>query len=215
MDLVLVAINADSHPLLDIGGRHALAESNHKLGDLFHVDHVLVLALGAARAKSRTSECAEHVVQPAATTGAAAARRAGVRAALSVSVLLLAADNLCAARDLQRLLFAHALLVRSNVPQVQRSKTSVTLLDTHLLVDPLFHLTDLVVDLFQRRRIGTLPIRLEQLDIALIKRHDLVVVLVRIGIRLRVLLPVFLRRHVHDRRHTAIRAAAARRQVCT
>lgn len=113
---------------------------------------------------------------------------------LALLLLFLGLDDFGAPRDLQRLLFAHALLVCSNVPQVRRRKTGVALLDAHLFVDTLLHVLDLGVNGLEARGVRALAVRTQQLDVVLIQRHNLVLVL-RIGVRLAVRLPVLLGRH--------------------
>ena len=55
LDLVLVAVDAHAHALLHVRGRDPVAEPDHELCDLLHVDHVLRVVrvraddLGAAR----------------------------------------------------------------------------------------------------------------------------------------------------------------------
>mmetsp|Transcript_22292 Transcript_22292/g.53383 ORF Transcript_22292/g.53383 Transcript_22292/m.53383 type:complete len:281 (-) Transcript_22292:263-1105(-) len=73
LDLVLVAIDADAHALLHIRRGDPVAEPDHELCNLLHVDHVLCL-------------------------------------------VRVRADDLGAARDLQRLLLLHHLLVGHEVP---------------------------------------------------------------------------------------------------
>ncbi len=83
-------------------------------------------------------------------------------------LLGLGSDDLGAARNLQRLLLAHALSVCWKIPQIWRCKTGVALLDAHLFVDALLQLLDLVLDALERGSVWTLTVGLEELDIALI-----------------------------------------------
>ena len=43
MDLVLVAVDAHTHSLLDVGRRNLLVQIYHELGKLLHVDDVLCI----------------------------------------------------------------------------------------------------------------------------------------------------------------------------
>ena len=52
LDLVLVAVDTDPHALFNVGGGDALAEADDKLGDLLHIDDVLIFAVGIAHVES-------------------------------------------------------------------------------------------------------------------------------------------------------------------
>jgi len=92
----------DAHALLDVGRRDAVSEGDDKLGDLLDVDDVLVLLVGV---------------------GLLARRERGRRR------VLVELEDLCAARHLERVLLAHALLVGREVPQVGRREARRELLD--------------------------------------------------------------------------------------
>jgi hypothetical protein len=93
------------HPLLDIRWRNTVSQPNDKLCDLLEVDDILVLFVGV---------------------GLLALREDGQGRCVWSSR---EADDLGAPSDLQRVLFAHALLVGGKIPQVRRSESSVRFLD--------------------------------------------------------------------------------------
>ena len=55
--LVLVAVDADAHALLDVGGRDAVAEADDELGDLLDIDH----GLGVVRVGVNNLGAAGHL----------------------------------------------------------------------------------------------------------------------------------------------------------
>lgn len=61
------------------------------------------------------------------------------------------------------------LLVGGNIPKIGSGKSGVGLLDAHLLVDALLDVLDVSLNLLQRKRVGPLAVRLENLDIGLIE----------------------------------------------
>ena len=64
MDLVLIAIYANSHTLFDVRRRHRFCQINNKLGKLLDVDHVLGVTLTAVSRRSFDDFCATGDLWP-------------------------------------------------------------------------------------------------------------------------------------------------------
>ena len=147
----------DTHTLLNIRGCDTLSKTHDKFGNLFDVDDILVLLVGAFLALSGASR---------------------VYGASSCRCIRVHRDDLGTARDLQGVLLSHTLPVNGKVPQVGRGKPSVGLLDpymveaqnqdmyrllsekahTKLLVYALLHILDLLLNLLQSRGIWSLSL---------------------------------------------------------
>ena len=101
-------------------------------------------------------------------------------------------DDLRAARDLQRVLLLHHLLVGDKVPLRRRRKPCVRLLDADHLLDAGVELLDVVLHRANRLVVRPEPVSLEQRDVALVERAELLVLVRLLGVVVAVLL---LRRH--------------------
>lgn len=155
-DLVVRPVNTNAHSLLNVGGRDAVSKTNNELGHLLDRDDVAV-TVGVA------SACSILRVE-----GLVVGRGVRYKSVSLLGVLLTGTDNGLASSDLERVLLL-TLLVRGNIPQVGRRQSSVGLLDAHLLIDTLLDVLDVSFNLLQRERVGTLSVRLQDLDIGLIE----------------------------------------------
>ncbi|KAI7724276.1 26S protease regulatory subunit [Hortaea werneckii] len=107
---------------------------------------------------------------------------------------------ICAAGDLERLLFAHALAIGGDIPEMWWRQTRVGLFDANLFVDGGLHLVDHLLEVFKGVGIWGGVVGLEDLDVptSCSERRNLLLFLLLIIEFLLVFFPVLAgcRRHV-------------------
>mmetsp|Transcript_60436 Transcript_60436/g.143179 ORF Transcript_60436/g.143179 Transcript_60436/m.143179 type:complete len:477 (-) Transcript_60436:8-1438(-) len=123
-----------------------------------------------------------------------------------LGVVLPRVEDLGAARDLERLLALHHLLVGHHVPHGGGRETCVRLLHPADVVDALVHGADLLLDVLDGVRIWPEPIGLEERDIIFVERHHLLLVLT-----IRCIIPLVLRLAVTLHHRAQLQAAPSQR----
>ena len=150
---VLRPVDAHAHPLLDVRGSDLLSQAHDELGDLLHVDNVLVPGEGGTGSGG------------ASAPGGRPPPPSSASATLPASPLRLSRDDLCAPRDLQGRLLLHHLLVPHQIPLARLAEPRVALLDPDEVLHRLLMTLDLLLDLLDRDAVGTESVRFQEGDV--------------------------------------------------